>query len=491
LAAASLLNVALFDSWKMILDPARSASLGYRPTSEACWAAVTVCALAFLIGALIAIVMGPAPSRVVRVVTDLALLGSSLLIVNLMRPSALRLLPSVDTWVRQHGGGFLRVFALLLILLSLRWRRGLAHGYYRLLLIVSPFLLATVGRATVLALTTNFAALDRTVPSLGLDEQRPGVRVVVLVFDELDFNYAFASRPRSLVLPAFDSLRRHAFFATDAHAPAWVTRLSIPSYLVGERVDSILAFGPDEMLLRVAGDTIPRSLSRAPGLFDDAAELGAPSAAVGYRIPYCRLGFARLLERCTWRPISRGGVQDGPLGFPRAVLQQVLALVLIGNNVAQVDRIRYLDDAGVHAASDPALRVAFVHLPVPHLPPVWDEPRRRFTYLRFGTAGYFDNLALADHELERILSATQRAGLQDRTVFVVTSDHPARFGPIAGIAPAATVPFLVRFPDGGGVEWTRRFETVSLRSLVRALLSEEIRDAAELAAWAAARQAAR
>jgi len=484
LAAASLLNLAMFDSWKMILDPVRSATLWYRPTAEACLAAVAVCALAFLTGALLATAMGPAPSRVVRVVSDLFLLSSSLLILNLVPPAVL--LPQHDSW-------FLPVAGLLLVLLSLRWHRRLAHGFYLLLLLLSPFLLVTAGRAGLVALTADFATLDHTVPSLGLTRPRPGVRVVVLVFDEMDFNYAFPSRPASLRLPAFDSLRRHAFFAMDAHAPARSTRSAIPSYLIGREVDSAIAGKPGEYLARVVGDSIPLDINVEPGMFDDATLLGARSAVVGYHVPYCGLAFARLLEHCTWRPNSRGGVLDGRIGLPRAVLRQLSALLLIGisNRAAQEDRIRYLEDAALRAASDSALRLVFVHLPLPHFPPVWDEQHGRFTWTQFHTSGYFDNLALADHVLSRILAATQQSGLQEQTVFVVTSDHSWRGGSIDGIPPGTTVPFMVRFPNGAGREWTPRFETVRLRALVSILLTGDVHDEAGLAVWAAFRQTLR
>jgi len=484
LAAASLVNAAMYDSWKMILDPARSATLGFRPTSEACWAALVVCLLAFLAGSLTVAVLGPTAPAGGRVIRDLLLLSTSLLLVNVMRPSAVEVLPSLNAWVRQHGGGYLRVSAAILLLLSLRWRRTLARGYYHLLLILSPFLLITSGRAVAAALSTDFAALDRTVPSLGLAAPRPGLRVVVMIFDEMDFNYAFTSRPGSLALPVLDALRQHAFFATDAHAPARSTVLSIPSYIIGQVADSIISTNPASELVHVAGVTGPRNIASEPGLFADAAALGARSEVVGFHIPYCRLAFARLLDRCTWRPISRGGVLDGPMGLPRAVVRQLAALLLIGNRVAHEDRILYLTHAAIRAASDSSLRLAFLHLPLPHLPPIWNENRGRFTWVQFRVSGYFDNLALADHVLGRILAATERARLMDRTVFVVTSDHPWRFGPIDGIAPGTTIPLLVRFPDGAGMEWAPRFETVRLRSMVRALLGGEVTDLAGLAAWA-------
>jgi hypothetical protein len=476
LAAASLVNVAMFDYWKMILDPARSVSREFLPTSEACWAAVTVCMLAFLVGSLLAAAVDRAPAPAVRVVADLLLLGGSLLIINPMRP---------DAWIGKHGGEVLIVPGVLLALLSLRWRREMVRAFARLLLIVSPFLIVTVGRAGVLALTTDFAALARPVPSLGLERPRPGMRVVVLVFDEMDFNFAFTSRPPSVALPAFDSLRRHAFFATDAHAPARSTSLSIPSYLIGRPVDSIISTAPGKELVRVSGEAVPLDIAVTPGIFDDAVANGARSAVVGFHVPYCHLAFARQLDHCTWRPMSRGGVLDGPVGLPRAVLRQVLALLVIGNRLAHADRIRFLQDAGIRAASDSALRFAFVHLPVPHLPPVWDERHRRYSWLRLGVSGYFGNLMLADHVLGSILGATQRAGLLDHTVFVVTSDHPWRFGPIDGIARGETVPFIVRLPAGAHLDWTRRFETVRLRALVNALLAGGIHDTAGLAAWAA------
>ena len=458
--------------------------MGLWPTSEACWAGIAVCLLAFLGAALLSYVIPLKLPKAIQAVFDIVVLGSGLLLANTWRVSTGVMLPAVDTWIRAHSGVLDVPFILLAAVLLLRWRRRLAHLFYLLLLMLSPFLLVTMGRAVAVATGTDFRALNRVQPPLRLGAARPGMRVVVVIFDEMDFNYAFTSRPRTLALPTFDTLRVHSFFAADAHAPATSTQLSVPSYLIGEALDSIVSTKPGKEIVTLIGDERRRDIFTASTLFDDAFKLGARSEVVGFHIPYCRWAFARRLERCTWRPISQGGVLDGPIGLPHAVLRQFLSILMLGNREAHIDRIRFLSAAAVRASPDSALRLVFLHLPIPHFPPVWDERSGHFTVFRFRSSGYFDNLALADHILARIMDATRQAGLDDRTVFLVTSDHPWRSGPIEGLAPGHTVPFIVRFPDGVGLEWAPRFETVRIRSLVRALLSGEIRSGTGLAKWA-------
>lgn len=490
LAAASLINVAMMPTWQQILDPEHATAMGLRPTSDVYWAAVTVCALVFLGGALVSEWIRRKYSTASRNAATVILLGLCVPAVSAIVLSAGPELSSSSIRNVRYWGGVLFGGSLLLVMLRPRVARQLSHWLYRFFLIVSPFLLVNVVRASIIPLRTDFLSLDSTVPSQGLVDARPGMRVVILIFDDMDFGFTYSSRPSTLVLPTLDSLRRHAFFATDAHSPGTHTSLSIPSYLVGH-TDSTISTSVLGQLTRAHRNPKTRDIYKDSTLFDDAFRLGARSEIVGFYIPYCHLSFASRLERCMWRAFPRGGIGGNSIGFPRRVLRLFLnAFTFTGNRAAFINTISSLSTAAVRAVSDSTLRLVYIHLPVPHMPSVWDAGTGQFTSLSFRQSGYFDNLDLADHLLARFADALRQAGLTDRTVLIVTSDHP-HHGAIDGIASTNKVPFVVSFPDGVGLEWASRFETIRLRSLVRVLLGGEIRSAAELAEWTAHEHASR
>ena len=71
---------------------------------------------------------------------------------------------------------------------------------------------------------------------------------------------------------------------------------------------------------------------------------------------------------------------------------------------------------------DSRIRFAFVHLPVPHPPGIYD--RKRHTMSSSGT--YLDNLALADETLAALQNDIQSTPAAGNTTLIVSSDHSWR-----------------------------------------------------------------
>ena len=108
-------------------------------------------------------------------------------------------------------------------------RRGAWFGR-RLAAAALPLVAITFGNS-VWRMTRPRPEVTNRVESTG--PARQGRRAVWIVFDELDEDVAFTSRPKGLKLPAFDRFRAEArFVALDAISPANATQDSIPA-LVG------------------------------------------------------------------------------------------------------------------------------------------------------------------------------------------------------------------------------------------------------------------
>ena len=210
LVAASWANVALLDTWQGLFDPTRSSAMGGRPSAEVYWTAVLVVLLAATIGALAARMRGRVPRRVRVPIGDVALLAALLSLCLMLWRVNGGTLATVHSILRSMGANE-RLGASLATLLGgslvvRHWRRCMRAGR-RFFLVLSPFLVVTLGRASIAVSRADFVELDKTVPSRGIVEPRAGPRVIIVVFDELDYTYAFSARPAQVHLPAFDQLR--------------------------------------------------------------------------------------------------------------------------------------------------------------------------------------------------------------------------------------------------------------------------------------------
>ena len=138
-------------------------------------------------------------------------------------------------------------------------------------------------------------AQDHAV-SRGLRGKSPGAaasshlssqRVVILVYDEMDYRITFVDRPARVFLPALDRLRRESSFFTHAYPPAGGTLLSIPALITGKIVVGASTSRIDDLFLTFKdGATSP--WSSMSSIFREAKAAGVNSAVVGCYHPYCR-----------------------------------------------------------------------------------------------------------------------------------------------------------------------------------------------------------
>jgi arylsulfatase A-like enzyme len=333
--------------------------------------------------------------------------------------------------------------------------------------------------------------------------------VIWIIFDEWSQAITFEHRPAGLELPNFDRLRLEAFYATAAEPPGGFTRVSIPSLLLGEHAEATPS-GVADLLVQTAAHRKPVSLSSLPNVFDTAREMGFNTALVGWYHPYGRL-LNRSLTKCYWTAEwLPPGVEEWSHreALPTAMWDrarfQFAALPLIhripalppepAEREAGRERFQYLQDRALEIVADPSIGLAFIHLPIPHPPAIYDRSRNQFTTDR--SRGYLDNLALADACLEALRQKLEDAGLWDRTALLVSSDHSVRPSmwrdqhdwndedESAARLNDSRVPFLLKLPgQSSGVAYDKTFDTDVSRGLVTAILAGEIEDPGAIAAF--------
>jgi hypothetical protein len=323
------------------------------------------------------------------------------------------------------------------------------------------------------------------------------VRVLWIIFDELSQTIAFDNRPAGLRLPEFDRLKEESFFASRAHAPATVTKLSLPDLILGERIAVADAAGPRELRLRGAKESEPFSWSSRQNVFDEARAMGFNTALVGWYHPYGRL-LNRSLTRVYWTATwLTSGVEEPADRLPllrsmwRRAELQAAALPLVGHTPfffpgifqrrAKIRRYSYLLDRACDLAKDASIGLALIHLPVPHPPGIYNRSTGEWSPA--GRVDYLDNVALSDRALGALRGCIADAGLAENTAILVSSDHGWRTAnwrgnpewtaedEAASHQDTSGSPFLLKLPrQTSEVSYDKPFDTIVSRRLIIAIL---------------------
>lgn len=343
-----------------------------------------------------------------------------------------------------------------------------------------PLTLVTFGRAGWRLAAGGITAANADAPLAPAVALAPHAapRVIILLFDELDFRLAYAERPARIALPELDRLRAEAFFASQAFPPGRRTEISVPGLLIGRPVAADRRRGTDTLLVTFAGTSDTVLWADQPNLFDRARALGYNAGLVGWYHPYCRM-LERRLTHCFWLPHADAVVRAREHGLAVQMLDLFRALSPLADRDRHIaDYERHLAEARA-AVVDTSLGLLFVHLPVPHNPVIYDAEDDALTVHNYDPDGYYDNLELADRTLGVLRRELEGGGLWDRTTVVLTSDHSRRAG-----EDDWRVPFLVKLAGGrtGGIPYKKPFNTVVLHDLTLALLRGEI-PSGRLAPW--------
>ncbi|HXG68857.1 MAG TPA: hypothetical protein VNO70_27410, partial [Blastocatellia bacterium] len=205
--------------------------------------------------------------------------------------------------------------ALILLSDSQRWSRVIVRGAATITLMLFPFVLITFTQS---AWAISSFSEGHTAFPPG-DSNSSGNRVVWMIFDEMDYQIAFSTRPATLDLPEFDRLRRESIFATNAYPPADETSLSMPALITGKKISRIAQVNPSQILITYTGSDKAVNWNGEPSIFSRANEAGFSTALAGWYLPYCGV-LGSSLNDCGVRNTSGGSLR-------RSMIKQVLVLI--------------------------------------------------------------------------------------------------------------------------------------------------------------------
>ena len=402
------------------------------------------------------------------------------------------------------------VFGLIVFTLARHSRRVISVAQ-AIVLILSPFALMTFSQAAwslVKNRPVNAAAKNKSAADAG-NNIRPATRVLWVIFDELDYQAAFAARPSSVELPELDRLRNESVVATNAYPPAKWTMLSIPALVTGRLVAEAQPSSCNELMVKFDGASEPVGWSTQPNVFSRTREIGGAAAVVGWYHPYCRV-IGGDLTRCSFTVVANEMDTRGQrvstsmlehfrmVGAATQVIRQAIPKSMRSYKRWEFDYVeglKRMSQEGAAAATDGALSLVLIHFPAPHWPCLYDRRKDDFTFE--GGCNYFDNLKLVDRTFGDLRRSMERAGLWDDTVVLLSSDHWWRTDiwpknqswtkeEQAVISKDADyhVPFMLKLKrQRASVIYQPSFNTVLSQDLLLALLRGELSAPPDVTAW--------
>jgi len=337
-------------------------------------------------------------------------------------------------------------------------------------------------------------------------------RILWIVFDELSFQQVYETRFPGVQLPAFDALAQESTLFTRVVPAGMQTEEVLPSLMIGRRVDALRSSSAGLPVLAFAGSPSYRPWNQYDTVFADAQRDGYRTAVAGWYNPYCRL-MPQVVDDCFWSfdtvlvggTTPANGIWSNLFGPASYLLELGSAYRLASRYLPLEDQsarftdLHQEDFVALDAAADRILRdpsdtFALLHLPVPHPGGIYD---RHTGKLSSTSAGYEDNLVLADRCLASIRSMEQQ-GTWDSSTIVVMGDHSwrtlgwrtntiwtreeeqASFGGKFDDRPA----YIVKLPlQHVSATIDVPFPATATRALLDELLAHRIQTSAELKQW--------
>jgi hypothetical protein len=385
-----------------------------------------------------------------------------------------------------------------------KYRRFLSRVAGAILVVVSPFCVLTFGQA-MWEMARYKGQPYRDGPLAPRLATTPtSQRLVWIIYDEWDYRLTFVDRPAGLAMPAIDRLRGESLLATGAESPGPNTRESLPGLITGRRMTALIDPSAQTIFLEPSGkvDAKPVRWGDDNSIFTAVRKSGFNVGLVGWYLPYCRFMNGPLSE-CAWwaAPFRHNAVGCHYLagllgtGFWGRVGDYVVSLFETYNCFwfwKQTSAARYkgrmlreyMTEAKRQVA-DPGLGLVFLHVPVPHGPHPYNRLTGRMDSTKDLLAiGYVDSLALMDQMMGELRAAMEANRTWDRTVLLISADHPFRVSRALDGKFDPRVPFMLRFPGRptAGV-YTPEFNTIITANLIYAIINGSVSTVSGASNW--------
>jgi hypothetical protein len=330
---------------------------------------------------------------------------------------------------------------------------------YRLITTPAPFI------------EKSFAEIQSNEGVLIAEPRKPDRRVVWIIFDEFDPDYAFGQvSQKQLKLQNFSSLLASSVFAKNSYPPSSDTISSIPSMLTGVPTTGNAYRGDGKLFIQSQDgahilfeqkNTIIQHLPAGPASF----------SILGFYHPYCRIfplakckTFSLNAESSSiWKPNDRRQAMRKTTESQRLLLNQFVA--------------------------DISHQLTYVHLNIPHLEADYATSYFGFSHSSDPTEQYKRNLLLADEMLGEIMHQLNASKSADQpTLLIVSSDHGWRhrintLQSEEKILGHRSLMIAKRIGENNALQINERISGVHIGNLALAFLKSELDTHQQISHW--------
>ncbi len=429
-------------------------------------------------------------SRIVRVLAELFLLTFACITVNRIQVGLLGeltsmsrlafVLPVPAVWVLvQRRPAVARLFGIVLVCLSPFAAWNVACAVYYSVDIHPALVSPPVRKAHSSTPADGHEAAATTAAS----------RIVWVIFDEWDGALTFNRRQPGLSLPTLDEFRATAFFASAAQAPGPQTMDSLPAFLLGRPVLDARPAANGSLEVTLASGQGAADLQHYTTLIDRLRDRSVRVGIAGWYLPYRSLfaGEVQTSYSVPYGPYiapNGGWAKSTAMQFSQLLPNAVRTALNVGSD-AKSHRIVYdrIVPVAKTYAADPSLGFVLLHLPVPHLPAIYDRSAGQFRTNSLGL-DYNDNLALLDRTLHDLRTAMQQAGTWDSSTVLLSSDHWFRATHHSSNELYNQTPFLLKLKSQSTrVQYDAPFNTVVTGSLLLAIIDGRVTTTEGIGKW--------
>jgi hypothetical protein len=374
------------------------------------------------------------------------------------------------------------IFLFLLTKLVYRFKDYILPGVKLTGLVLSPLLLICYGNlvnsfwvSVKLDPTPNF--FSGTKPK-SLSHQP---KIVWIIFDEMDFRLVFEKRPSGIKLPELDRMKREAIFLTKAYPPSDYTLHSIPSLLVGKKVD-VTAITPADLVFNTQKNSRNEKWTELGNVFKEAKEQGYSTSVVGWYHSYCRV-LKSDLDFCRRLPGGRFGYGSNFWDSVEVILGRSFIFDRRMER-AFIHNLEEMHKIALKVLKSQRYDFSFLHFSVPHKPYIFDTEKMKLSArVSRSPKNYFGNLVMVDAILGDIRKTMEDTGEWNSSVVVVTSDHSWRKSEEYDAKRDYRVPFIVKMPDSQSVTFNNAFPTLLTEDFIVDLIGKKIKTTPEAVEW--------
>ena len=370
------------------------------------------------------------------------------------------------------------MLAFLLMYLGRHRLSSLLSFQNTLILVFAPFGLFTLLQITYWLATESSSVIKPAFSQSALSLRNttlPVNRVVIILFDELDFRLSFVERPLFVSLPELDKFTAKSVFFENAYPPSNSTLMSIPSLTTSRMLTGTLPVGGSDLMLQEVG--VSKLWHDTPNLFSIAKEIGVKTALVGWYLPYCRI-FTDVIDNCF--SSSDMGILQSDDSILEKMYSNLRGIIetpnfsFFGQSIATQRSSKLYEtmlNKSLNVVADDRYGLVYLHFSIPHAPTIYNSTTKELSGRNSPVVGYFDNLMLVDKTLGQLRAKLEEAGQWDNTTVLLTSDHWWRYSKQFDGKADHRVPFIIKTKNQQvGLEFGATFNNFIMSDLVIDLL---------------------